>query len=369
MASLHRLPGLIKKYHPSRTLLVTGQDSYIACGAAAVINPIFPPDSVIRFCDFSVNPGIEDATRGTQIARDAGVDLILAVGGGSAIDMAKLIKAFYADPDQAEALTKGEVQMSDPGLPLIAVPTTAGSGAEATRVAVVYIGTDKYSLASPYLLPQEVILDGRLVASCTPYQQACNGLDALAQAIESLWAASSTEESRAWSWEAIEKLMRHLPAVVANRGDDTAFQQMIVAANLAGRAINITKTTAAHAFSYGFTAHHGVPHGHAVWLTLPEIVGLHATATDDQITDPRGPAHLRAIMDRLLPMLNIATSGKATHSLRAFMGALGVDPDMEQMGAATPEQRRFLSGQANMQRMSNNPVALDDVAIARIFRL
>ena len=369
IGSLQELPALLKKYNAKKTLLVTGKGSYAACGAAAVIDPVFAPGSVIRFSDFAVNPKIEDAERGTQIARDAGVDLILAVGGGSPMDMAKLIKAFYADPSKAHALTKGEVQMTDPGLPLIAVPTTAGSGSEATHFAVAYIGKDKYSLASPYLLPEEIILDGRLLASSTPYQRACNGLDALAQAIESVWAAGSTEESRAYSWEAIEKLMRPLPAVVADHADDAAFQDMIVSANLAGRAINISKTTAAHAWAYGLTGHHDVPHGHAVWLTLPEIVGIHAEAPDDQITDPRGPAHVHAIMDRLLPMLNANTPGEATQVLRDFMVGIGAEPDMEKLGADTPEQRRFLSRQVNMQRMSNNPVGLNDAAISRIFRL
>lgn len=369
IGSLQRLPALIKKYNAEKTLLVTGKGSYTACGAAEVIDPVFAPGSVIRFSDFDVNPKIEDAERGTQIARDAGVDLIVAVGGGSPMDMAKLIKAFYADPTQAHALARGEVQMADPGLPLIAVPTTAGSGSEATHFAVVYIGKDKYSLASPYLLPEEIILDGRLLASSTPYQRACNGLDALAQAIESVWAAGSTEESREYSWEAIEKLMRHLPAVVDDHADEAAFQDMMVSSNLAGRAINISKTTAAHAWAYGLTSHHDVPHGHAVWLTLPEIVGIHAEASDAQITDPRGPAHLRAIMDRLLPMLNADTPGQATQVLRDFMVRIGAEPDMEKLGADTPEQRRFLSQQVNMQRMSNNPVGLGEPAMSRIFRI
>ncbi|MCZ4352451.1 phosphonoacetaldehyde reductase [Roseovarius aestuarii] len=369
IGSLSELPQLLKKYNAKKTLLVTGKASYAACGAAAVIDPIFEDGSVVRFSDFAVNPKIEDAERGTALARAEGVDLILAVGGGSPMDMAKLIKAFYADPSQSHALAKGELQMTDPGLPLIAVPTTAGSGSEATHFAVVYIGKDKYSLASQLLLPEEIILDGSLLASSTPYQRACNGLDALAQAIESAWAAGSTEESREYSWESIEKVMRHLPAVVAKSADDQAFQDMIVSANLAGRAINISKTTAAHAWAYGLTGHHDVPHGHAVWLTLPEIVGIHAAATDDQITDPRGPAHVRAIMDRLLPMLNAGSPDEATQVLRDFMIKIGTEPDMEKLGADTPEQRRFLSQQVNMQRMSNNPVGLDDTAMSRIFRI
>ncbi|NVK56716.1 MAG: phosphonoacetaldehyde reductase [Alteromonadaceae bacterium] len=371
LGSLAKLPGIIKKYGARKTLLVTGRHSYQACGAAAIVDPLVDELNIVQFSDFSVNPKFEEAMRATHLAQTESVDLIVAIGGGSVMDMAKLVKAFLTAPEHAEELTRGARTMSGAGLPLITVPTTAGSGSEATHFAVVYIGHDKFSLASKYLLPENVILDGRLLSSASPYQRACNGLDALAQAIESAWAAGSTEESRHYSFSAIEKVINQLKPIVDGTASELDFQDMLVAANLAGRAINIAKTTSAHAWSYGITGHYGLPHGHAVWMTLPAIFGLHVKAAreNENITDPRGSQHFKLIMYRIMELLGIKDESAAEESLRNYLHSIAVDTMLEDIGAETVEQRSFLSKQVNMQRMSNNPVGLYQAQIDHIFRL
>ena len=371
IGSLEKIDELLDFYQPNKILLVTGRASYVACGAANILDPYFVSHDVLRSSDFEANPKIEDAIRGMKLAQEAGADMILAVGGGSVIDMGKLINAFLTAPDKVDGLVRGTVQMNSPGVDFLAVPTTAGPGSEATHFAVVYIGHEKYSLASPHLLPTATVLDGRLVSSCGPYQLACNGLDGLAQAIESAWSANSTDESLTHSFEAIEKIMLYLPTAVAGNANEQVYQELIFATNLAGLAINVSKTTAAHAWSYGFTSHHDIPHGHAVWLTLPEIVGMHGLAAESGqgVSHPRGVSYLRDTMDRLLPLLGVKTAIDAPKVLREFMERIGVEPMMESCGANTPNQRRFLSEQVNAQRMSNNPVALNELQIKKIFRL
>ena len=367
--SLTKLPELLLPYHHSRVLLVTGKASYVASGAQQVAETALKDMDVFHFNDFEINPKIEDAIRGADLARRKGVDLILAIGGGSVLDMAKLIKAFYANPDASESLAKGKTPVTDPDIPLIALPTTAGSGSEATHFAVVYIGSEKFSLAAPCLLPDHVILDGALLASATPYQKACNILDALAQAIESAWAVGSTNESRDIAFHAIDLITQHAHAMVRPDADPASLQGLSAAANLAGQAINISKTTAAHAWSYGITGQYGIPHGHAVWLTLPMIFQIHAQASDQQITDPRGPAHLHEIMARLMQTLSINRTDQCCAVLRGFMEDLTVQHDLEKLGANTVQKRDTLSQLANMQRMSNNPVRLNSQNIKDIFRI
>lgn len=369
VGSLTKLGALRAEYAGKSILLVTGKGSYVACGAKAVVDDVLAGENILHFSDFDVNPKIEDAERGVALARNAKVDLIIAIGGGSVMDMAKLIKALYATPALSRELARGEAKMVDPDIPMILVTTTAGSGSEATHFAVVYIGLDKYSLASQLLLPQAVILDGRLIATGTSYQKACNGLDALAQAIESAWAAGSTDESRAHSFKAVSLCADYLKKVIEDDADDAALQGMIDAANLAGQAINISKTTAAHAWSYGITSHHGVPHGHAVWLTLPMIFQMHAQAGDDKITDPRGADHVRGIMTKLMDIWGIPSADQAGNVLRDYLAGINVEQDMAAIGADTAEKRAFLSQQVNMQRMSNNPVGLDGDDINAIFAL
>ncbi|MBI1493732.1 phosphonoacetaldehyde reductase [Halocynthiibacter styelae] len=367
--SLAQLPPVLARYPARRILLVTGKGSFAASGAQAHIEAALQGQSVLHFHDFDVNPKIEDAQRGVALARAESIDLILAVGGGSMLDMAKLIKAFYTSPGTEKTLTQGKTPVTDPDIPLIAIPTTAGSGSEATHFAVVYIGADKYSVAAPCLLPDQVILDGALLASASPYQKTCNLLDALAQAIESAWAVGSTGESREYSFEAIDLIMQHARAMVRPGADSVTLQAMAEAAHLAGKAINISKTTAAHAWSYGITGTYGIPHGHAVWLTLPTIFQIHALADETQINDPRGPQHLRAIMAQLMQALSIATPDQASTTLRQFMTDISAEPDLTKSGPDTPEKRAALSKQANMQRMSNNPVQLDPACIESVFML
>jgi alcohol dehydrogenase class IV len=352
-------------YSGKNILLVTGKDSYSACGAKNILDNVLNHEKVLKFSDFDINPKIEDAKRGVLLAKKTNVNLIIAVGGGSVIDMAKLIKAFYVTPNLSDELAKGEIPVTDPNIPLIVAPTTAGSGSESTHFAVVYIGQDKYSLASKVLLPETVILDGKLIASGSSYQKACNGLDALSQAIESSWAVGSTEISRKFSFEAVTLCFRY----INKDANETALQGMLDGANLAGQAINISKTTAAHAWSYGITSKYGLPHGHAVWLTLPAIFQIHANANKNNISDPRGIKHLNDIMLKLMNLLSIQKSDQAKEVLCELLASIKVENDMNNLGLEKMSDRSILSQNVNMQRMGNNPVNLNSNDISKIFEL
>ena len=367
--SLTQLSIIRAEFNAKTIMLVTGKASYSASGAKNIIDYALQNDNVVQFSDFDVNPKIEDAERGVTIAINADVDLIIGVGGGSVMDMAKLIKAFYHSPEKSKELAKGEVSMLDPGIPMILIPTTAGSGSEATHFAVVYIGHQKYSLASQYLLPDAVILDGSLIASGTSYQKACNGLDALAQAIESAWAVGSTRKSREYSFTAVSLCIKYLKNILEPSARSEALQGMMEASNLAGKAINISKTTAAHAWSYAITSHYDVPHGHAVWLTLPRIFEMHAVATENDIIDPRGTEHFKAVMHRLKSIFGIGSAIQCASYLESYLNDVNVEADMCKLGVDTYQKREFLSKQVNMERMSNNPVRLTEKDIDYIFQL
>ena len=345
IGSLSRLSDIRAEFNAKTILLVTGKASYKQSGAKSMVEAALRGDTIVRFSDFDVNPKIEDAERGVALAIEAGIDLIVGVGGGSVMDMAKLIKAFYKAPEKSKELAKGEIAMIDPGIPMILIPTTAGSGSEATHFAVVYIGLDKYSLASQYLLPDGVILDGSLIASASQYQMACNGLDALAQAIESAWAAGSTEQSREYSFRAVSLCAKYLRESLGSDASNDTFQGMMEASNLAGKAINISKTTSAHAWSYAITSHHGIPHGHAVWLTLPSIFEIHATAPDVIVTDPRGTEHFAKVMTSLMDILGIVSPADSASHLKSYLQAIDVESDIVKIGAETAKQRKFLSKQ------------------------
>jgi alcohol dehydrogenase class IV len=180
---------------------------------------------------------------------------ILAIGGGSVIDLAK-------------AVIYNCIESSLP-VPFFAVaPTTAGSGTEATHFAVLYKERKKISIVHPSLLPVFVILDPVLTYSLPAYQTAASGMDALAQAIESYWNVNATKESKEYAAEAI-LLWRDFFEKAVVSPEPINREKILFAAHLAGKAIDITRTTGPHALSYYLTANHTIPHGQAVALFLP----------------------------------------------------------------------------------------------------
>lgn len=369
LGSLSKLEEIICSYKVQRVLVVSGRSSFEKCGAKGFLKKSLKNFLVSYFSDFEVNPSLLDANRGVAVAIENKIELIVSVGGGSVLDMGKLIKAFYATPGESESLAKGERELIDPGIPLIAIPTTAGSGSESTHFAVVYIGDEKHSLASDALLPNDVILDGNLVLSATQYQKACNVLDAISQSIESAWAVASTRESRILSYKALELCVSNFTEYVYSRDNQTIAQNMIKASNFAGQAINIAKTTAAHAWSYSLTKKYGIPHGHAVWATLPKIFEIHSTSHSGSIRDPRGSMHLEKVMEILMNILRKSANEDFSCYFRRMLDAVNIKADIAVDLQISYKGRLALSRDVNQERMRNNPVIFNQSCINKIFNL
>lgn len=344
-------------------LIVCGKNSFRKCGAENIIKQRLDKNKIFYFKEFDKNPKIKDAKVGAKLARELNVTLILAIGGGSSIDTAKLIKTFMHNEGLEEAIARGLAKnIKIPDVELLAIPTTAGSGSESTHFAVVYIGDDKYSIANPNIMPDTVILDGSLIKTGSKYLKACNVLDALSQAIESAWSVNSTSLSRSYSYKAIPLIMKYGSEYVAGNCQDEMLQEVIKASNYAGKAINISKTTAPHAWSYAFTSKYGIPHGHAVWLTLPKIFQLHfnkAMDADDFTSSE---------MSGLVEILGIKNPNQSELHLSEFCRSLDVEIDFGKLKIGLCD-REEISSKVNLERLKNNPFEFDQIDIAEIFNL
>ena len=162
-----------------RIFIVHGHKSYQSCGAKALIDELADALEVVDFSDFTENPKIEDVKKGVTSLHQHASELIVGIGGGSAMDMAKLIRHY----------ARREVR-------LLAIPTTAGTGAESTQFAVCYIDGEKHSVSDSTILPDDVILYPPFTYNNGRYLTSCTGFDALAQAIEAFWNINSTFTSR-----------------------------------------------------------------------------------------------------------------------------------------------------------------------------
>lgn len=356
------LKDILKQCNPGKVFLVSGQRSFQSCGAKADIEKLLQGYEFVTFNDFSPNPTIDEALKGSDLFKKEKCDFILAVGGGSPIDMAKIINAFQAHEGREHQLAKGSIKISKTLVPSCVIPTTAGTGSEATHFAVVYVEGKKYSLADNSLLPDYVILDATYTDNLPAYITACTGFDALCQAIESFWAKGATTESRGYATKAIPLLLENIEQAVKECTDKAARDAMLLGANYAGKAINISKTTAPHALSYAITSATGLPHGHAVALTLGNFFII-----NNNCLDKNDNSNIDAfVLNDLYQLMNVHSAQEAQSQWYEFMKKCRLDFNKETIGLNNPEIIEGILKQVNAERLGNHPFQLsnDDLKVA-----
>ena len=238
---------ILSEIKTQKFLLVCGK-SFDLSKTKDVIEKLGIP--YIRFSEFSSNPLYEDVVKGVSRFKEERCDTIVAVGGGSAIDVAKCIKLYS---NMNEDICFLEQEYADSGVPIVAIPTTAGTGSESTRFAVIYYKGNKQSVAHESIVPDYAVLDSSLLKSLPVYQKKCTLMDALCQGIESWWSVNSTEESRLYSKKAVELILDNMAGYI-EKNEESCAENILIASNYSGKAINITQTTAAHAMSYKITS-------------------------------------------------------------------------------------------------------------------
>lgn len=306
---------------------------------------------MIGFRDFQPNPLYESVVKGVELFNDEKCDGIMAVGGGSALDVAKCIKLYSNLPgDGADgAWLKAEIVPNS--IPFIAMPTTAGTGSEATRYAVIYYNDAKQSVTSESFIPSTVLMDPNVLKTLPLYQKKATMMDALCHAIESFWSVNSTEKSKEYSRAAIQAVLKHMDGYLANTEEGNA--GMLKAAHTAGQAINITQTTAGHAMCYKITSLFHSAHGHAAIL-CDRILFPWMAENTDKCTDPRGEEYLKATLDEIGWVMGCKDATEGAEKLRSIFDSLELE-----VPTATAEQFEILKNSVNPVRLKNHPIALD----------
>ena len=317
----------------------------------------------VVFSDYSSNPVYEDVCKGIDLFQITKCDTILAVGGGSSIDVAKCIK-LYCQMSRSKLYL--EQDYKDTGIKLIAIPTTAGTGSESTRYAVIYYEGQKQSVTHDSIIPNVSILEPKVLKTLPLYQKKCTMLDALSQGIESWWSVNSTEESYEYSRKAIELIMANWRKYIFE-SDDKAAANIMLAANFGGRAINITQTTAAHAMSYKITSLYHLPHGHAVAVCLPEI-WTYMTDHMDQCLDPRGSEYLKGVFLDISKAVGCENPKEAIGTFRQMMLELEMAHPTAEPSHRTSDIE-LLSTSVNPVRLKNNPIELNEETIHSLYEV
>ena len=359
-----QLPTILKEVGCEKLFLVV-DSSYPFLNIKDAIEAL-PVKERVMFSDFTPNPLYEQVCNGIELLKTSNCDTILAVGGGSAIDVAKCIKlAVLAKEGNAAIippLVSTRVACDGTKLPFIAIPTTAGTGSESTHNAVMYYEGAKQTVTNDGVLPDYAVLESSVLKTLPLYQKKCTMMDALCQGIESWWSVNSTEESYEYSRKTIELIMANWRKYIFEN-DDEAAKQIMLAANYGGRAINITQTTAAHAFSYKITSLYKLPHGHAVAVCLPEIWEYMIGHTDKCI-DNRGQEYLAGVFNLISKSMGCESSEQAIAEFRQMMAEMAMK---NPVAVNREEELEVLSTSVNPVRLKNNPIPLQPDAIVFLY--
>ena len=320
----------------------------------------------VMFSDFTPNPLYEQVCRGVDLFQITRCDTILAVGGGSAIDVAKCIKLAVLAEDGNAAIIPPLVSQRLPidgtKIPFVAIPTTAGTGSESTHNAVMYYEGAKQTVTNDEILPDYAILEPSVLKTLPLYQKKCTMMDALCQGIESWWSVNSTEESYDYSRNTVELIMANWRKYIFDNDEESA-KNIMLAANYGGRAINITQTTAAHAMSYKITSLYKTPHGHAVSLCLPQI-WKYMIEHLDCCVDRRGTDYLNRIFHEISLSMGCDNPLTAIELFEKMMLEMEI---LNPIASNRVTELDILSASVNPIRLKNNPIELDKQTIRSIY--
>tara|TARA_B100001287_G_C22675046_1_gene527206 strand:+ start:178 stop:1215 length:1038 start_codon:yes stop_codon:yes gene_type:complete len=265
---VNKLLNKIEEISPKSILVITGKNSYLKSDFYSELILLKHKYEVKvwnykwSYPDFNL---IDDFIKHNNLF----YDLIISYGGGTVIDVSKLLSISNNFYDFNEVLDGEKIKTS---INHLCIPTTFGSGSESTSFAVMYKNKFKYSIQSSFITPNHIILNYRYTLNLNGKPSYCCIFDSFCQSIESLWSINNTDESSKYALNAI-KLISPILRKIKNLSSSNR-QDLLLASHLSGKAINITKTTAPHAFSYYLTTNHNICHGEAVSIIFEKFIDL-----------------------------------------------------------------------------------------------
>jgi 1,3-propanediol dehydrogenase/alcohol dehydrogenase len=316
-----------------KALIVTGRSSAKKSGSLDAIRTILEEAGVaiVEFAKVESDPSVATVEEGTALAKAQECDLIVALGGGSPIDAAKGISCLLANPGPIQDYETKAPPL--PGPPLIAIPTTAGTGSEVTRMSVLTdtVRKRKMLLAGPSLMPTVAILDPVLTATMPPRVAAATGMDALTHAVEAYLSKAANPLSDTLALAAIERIGASLVKAVTAPDNLEARNDMLLAQMQAGQAFSNASVGLVHAMSRPMGAYFGVPHGVANAMLLPVVAAYNRPACPERMV------RVAKALGRSTRHMDLAQASRqapaalaellAELPLPRSLGDVGVDPD------------------------------------------
>src|SRR3989344_511259 len=343
--SLERLPEVAKRFKFKKVFLVTGRNSSDSSG---LTNKVADYIGELQQYKVNPNPTTFDIEQGISIIEKGMPYLFIGLGGGSAIDTAKAISVLSKNKGLVANYQDKKLQIKNRGHPLIAIPTTAGTGSEVTPYSsLMKADKTKASIAHNFLYPNVAIIDPELTYNSPKEVIACSGMDALCQAIESFWSRNRKSFSESHALKAIKLIYHNIKESFSNENALEAKRAMSLGSCLAGIAISQTKTTAVHAVSYPITGIFNVPHGHACALTLSSFLNYNKCAAPERVS-------------KMAEILGYDKVEDAAEGINNLMDYLCLERKLSKLGIDESGIELIIKNGFNPDRVSNNPRKLTE---------
>lgn len=339
----------IKKYasNMKNPILITGE--FFSRGA--LVREIKKECKIEHVFDtISQNPDVQEVNLCSRIIREEEIDGIIAIGGGSTLDLAK---AASVRVEHIEQYHWGGKRLPGEHLPVIAVPTTSGTGSEVTCVSVL---TDrqrkrKAPIVSDSFYPELAIVDPELTLTLPPYYTAVTGIDVLCHAVEGYWSKGHQPVCDALALHAIRLVMEYLPIAYENPDSLTAREKMAEASVIAGMAFTLPKTTSSHACSFPLTNMFGIPHGEACGLTLDYFIRVN-----------KGDRHAKTMFEKL----GYDDGDAFADAVANLKRRIHLRRDLSDLHIRRKELKQLIE-ESHHPNMLNNPVFIDDEILWNLY--
>lgn len=344
------LINIFLKESPNSILIITGKNSFKESDAYFFFNKLSSEYNITFYEKIEKTPSFKEILSLLKKHEHSNFDLIVAYGGGSVIDFSKLVALFKNNIYHFKKDFQNSADLINI-IPIVAIPTTAGSGAESTKFAVMYREKIKFSVLNKRILPKYVILDPKTTFSLSKHQMSCSVIDAVCQSIESLWAKNKNRKSELYALKSLELIFHNIARIYEN--DENLRSILLEGSNLSGKAINISRTTAPHAMSYYLTTFHDIPHGEAVAINIEPFIEINF----DSIREKSKV--------KLLEIFGVSTKNEFISSIKMLKLKLGLKSDLSSV--RNLNINTYFSF-INVERLKNNPVELTTNDIINILK-
>ena len=343
-----------------KIFVLCGKKSFVNSGAENLLKKIKNSEVKLSYKKSEI-PILEELIEIIKEIQNFKPDLFLAIGGGAVIDYAKIVNVVDIREDLAELIVNYKYPFNKKYTKLAVIPTTAGSGAEVTSNAVIYVDGIKHSFESELLLPDNFFLVPEFLISAPNKIKASAGFDAIAQALESLVSRKSNDKSVEYASKSLRVSVNSFISFINDPNMKNA-TEMSIASNLAGKAISISKTTAPHATSYPFTSLFNISHGHAVGLFFEKFFKFNY----EHLNKSETSFDLNERFNLIFKLFDVPDINSFNSKISLIKKQAKLEDDLTKLNIDIIKSSEDVLKGINLLRLGNNPVKIDGKDILNI---